>query len=228
MAKTGKAYTHAILMGDLILSTKAPSIQALHRAFNDAVSEANRRHRTKLDSPLTITLGDEFQGLAASLSDGLTIIRELRRKLLADRVGCRFVLGFVRIETPVNRSKAWNMMGPGLADAREILLEKKRRLTRFSAYRFSLPEDPIAENLLDAVGWAISRVEDNWTPRQLEVMNVIDAGLDLPDTTLAKRLKVTPRVFYRLKQRADREFYDNMWQAVEGALKDLDKKIERA
>ncbi|MFD2783785.1 SatD family protein [Novosphingobium pokkalii] len=49
-------------MGDIVNSSDAPSANGLHRTFNMAVEEANRRHAKDILSRLTITLGDEFQG----------------------------------------------------------------------------------------------------------------------------------------------------------------------
>ena len=55
---------------DLVASTAHPDQRQLHRDFNRAIEAANARYADRLVSPLTITLGDEFQGLATSLRAG--------------------------------------------------------------------------------------------------------------------------------------------------------------
>jgi len=50
----------------------------LHARFNAAIDWANRSGGAGVMSPLTITLGDEFQGVAATLQGGLQLIRGLR------------------------------------------------------------------------------------------------------------------------------------------------------
>ena len=81
--------THAVVMGDLVSSEDTASVEGLHASFNAAIQGANDAHRREIVSPLTITLGDEFQGLCATLEGGLRIVRDLRARLLSGGVGCR-------------------------------------------------------------------------------------------------------------------------------------------
>ena len=83
----------AILMGDLVASERARSLRAIHRAFNEAVDFANKHYAASIESPLTITLGDEFQGFTGTLSHAWAIASALRLRLLAADVSCRFVIG---------------------------------------------------------------------------------------------------------------------------------------
>ena len=69
--------TYGVLMGDLVRSERAPAPEALHDAFNRAVAQENRRHADVIVSPLTITLGDEFQGLVATQEDEQALIAAL-------------------------------------------------------------------------------------------------------------------------------------------------------
>jgi len=219
LANTGLNFTHVVVMGDIIESQKALSVSMLHLDLNDAVDRANSEFA--LASPLTITLGDEFQGLCGSLSDGLTIVRWMRSTLLHQGVRCRFVLGLVQIETAVNDKIAWNMMGPGLAEARERLSDKRNA----SAYRFSLPLDPTLQTLLDALGASVTEVENSWTERQTQV---VDASLKhtAKDTDLANDLGLAIRTLYKIRRAARYEFYVDQWRAVNAALTDLDIRYE--
>lgn len=68
-------------------------------------------------------------------------MRNLRLQLMNEGIDCRFVIGRVDLETPLNPGKAWNMMGPGLSRARDKLNEKRAG----SLYRFSIGQDPLLE-----------------------------------------------------------------------------------
>jgi hypothetical protein len=208
-------YTHAVVMGDLVSSETAPSASQLHQIFNAAIDDANREARLSLASPLTITLGDEFQGLCATLSDGLAVLRWLRARLLMQGVECRFVLGAIILETPINRERAWNMMGPGLAASRERLGDKRDG----AAYRFVLPGEPVGQILMDAVGAAITDIEHNWTDRQRDV---ILSSADEPASKAAERLRMSPQTFYKIRRAGRYDLYERQWTALTASAAALD------
>ncbi|MGR3364940.1 MAG: SatD family protein [Maritimibacter harenae] len=208
--------TYGVLMGDLVRSERAPEPEALHDAFNRAVAEENRRHADVIVSPLTITLGDEFQGLVATLEDTARLARRLRLGLLAEGIDCRFVIGQAALNTPVNAERAWNMMGPGLARARETLEEKAHGLT----YRFTLFEAPMTERLLNAIGAGLSVIERGWTDRQrADIADLIEGqGVD----EIAARRGVTRHSVYKVRSAGDYDAYAMQWAAVEAALAGID------
>ncbi len=211
------APTHAVVMGDLIHSEDASDIAALHATFNETIAATNKFCRKQLASPLTITLGDEFQGLAHSLADGLTVIRALRHALRTFEIPCRFILGAARIETPVNTKKAWNMMGPGLAAAREQLNDKRDP----NAYRFSLPGAPTLETLMDAIGLTLTDIEAGWTDRQSQIVSAtMSHDGQIPE--LATSLSVTPRTYYKIRKAAKFDLYETQWTALQTAISALD------
>jgi hypothetical protein len=95
----------------------------------------NAAHAGALASPLTITLGDEFQGLLHGLAQAVPVVRGLRLELMAAGVDCRFVIGQVEIRTPLNREKAWNMMGPGLGGRGRSSTRRRRASSTASRSR---------------------------------------------------------------------------------------------
>jgi len=206
-------------MGDLIGSEKAPSANAVHRVFNKAIDKANRTHAAKVASPLTITLGDEFQGLLHDLGDAWDIAIELRLRLLGAQVPCRFVIGTTELETPLNKKRAWNMMGRGLSTARAKLNDKRTD----NAYRFSLPAEPIIESLLDAVGEALTRTELEWTPTQLQYYCKVRESKRTNAQT-AEVLGVTTRSLYKVLRAARAEFHRRQSAALRNALGALDER----
>jgi hypothetical protein len=105
-----KSSVHAVLMGDIVGSERASSLKTVHKAFNKAVKNANEVFADHVASPLTITLGDEFQGLLTSFARAWDAAVALRIELLVAEIPCRFVVGVARLETSLNKKEAWNMM----------------------------------------------------------------------------------------------------------------------
>ncbi len=121
-----------ILMGDVIGSSKYDA-RKLRQEFMKLVSSCNEKLERGIISPYTVTLGDEFQGVATSLhamTEAIFYMEELAlRRELAFKI--RYVAVHGKIDTPVNRLKAHTMMGSGLTKARKILTDKRRGKPRF-------------------------------------------------------------------------------------------------
>lgn len=207
-----------VLMGDIVRSETSLPPDELHRRFNRVIEAANAEFRDRLRSPLTITLGDEFQGLLDDLAPGLELLRWLRLALLDEGIGCRFVLGRVEIRTPVNAERAWNMMGPGLARARETLDDKKPG----QLYRFSLPDAPLIEQMLEALGAGLSLIETRWTDRQRRDITALLEGSSPAE--LAERRGVSVHSIYKVRASGHYETYRMQWQAIAAALESLDRQ----
>lgn len=209
----------AVLIADLVGSERAQSLQAVHRVFNEAVGFANEQYASAIESPLTITLGDEFQGLARTLSQAWSIVAALRLRLLVADLCCRFVIGVAQLETPVNPKAAWNMMGRGLAEARDKLNDKRTQ----NAYRFSFPGETLVEPLLDAVGDSLTEVEAAWTPTQRKYYAAVRSASG-SNAEVAKSLGVTPRSLYKVLHAARADFHRRQWAVLERALTELDAR----
>jgi SatD family (SatD) len=82
--------TKVALIGDLVDSRTAADRVAVHRRVLDALDVANT-HTTAL-SPLTVTVGDEFQGVYATFGAAIKA-SHLTRLALAGASGVRFGLG---------------------------------------------------------------------------------------------------------------------------------------
>lgn len=211
---------YAVLMGDIVGSESAPSAEELHDTFNQSIGRQNERYKDALASPLTITLGDEFQGLTSSLSKAWPIMRDLRLELLCRSVDCRFAIGSAQLKTPLNPNRAWNMMGPGFAQTRNRL-DERRTHTR---YNFVFPD---AEGdyllMLDGLGAGLTAIEKRWTKRQLQDIKDSLAGLSAVD--IARMRNVTAHSVYKVRASGDFDAYVLQWSAIGAALKRLDERL---
>ncbi|MBD8891772.1 SatD family protein [Roseibium litorale] len=209
MSEKAKAGRFIAVMGDLVSSESVTSRAQLHQNFNNAVSAVNAQFSVSLPSPLTITLGDEFQGLTFTAAEAFRIVLAIRLRLLRVHVLCRFVIGPVDLATPVNPDRAWNMMGDGLAQARERLNDKKDG----NAYRFSFYQDKPLSGLLEAVGSTLTMIEEGWTPTQASyVLSHILDGAEVPE--IAGKNAVSERAVYKVLSAARLSFYQDQIEAL--------------
>jgi hypothetical protein len=116
-----------ILMADVVDSRKADQ-KMLLKNFKAVIEYANRKNKADLLSPMTITLGDEFQSVIKNLAVGLNIIIDIEERLISTRMDfkLRYVLLEGQIETPVNPKIGYGMMGSGLTASREYLEQLKK------------------------------------------------------------------------------------------------------
>ena len=117
---------HYILMSDIINSSSKES-GLLMKVFKKVVTDTNQKFSAQILSPLTITLGDEFQGVVKSLKAAIAIIFYFDEQLLSysPAFSVRHVLNYGAIGTPINSKQAHGMLGEGLSKARELLGEIK-------------------------------------------------------------------------------------------------------
>src|SRR5690606_22735322 len=104
-----------ILMGDIVGSSERPGAP-LMAAFQKIIAAANETFAQKILSPLTITLGDEFQGVVGDLHSVVCMVFYIDRELidLKDPFRIRYSLNYGVIDTPINTKSAHQMLGEGL------------------------------------------------------------------------------------------------------------------
>ena len=136
---------HIIVMGDVV-GSRVLDGQEMIGDFKRLISSCNEELSSCLLSPYTITLGDEFQGIAKSLCCSVQSLFYLEESILKLRIPfrLRYVVHRGEIVTPLNPEIAYEMVGPGLARAREILTDKRQRRPRFV---FDLPDETLSADL---------------------------------------------------------------------------------
>ncbi len=150
-----------ILMSDVIKSRRYPGRDFM-AGFGRLVAACNQDLAAAILSPLTITLGDEFQGVMASLAAACEAVFWLEEARL--RQGflprLRYVIVLGEIETELNREIAHGMVGAGLTLARELLTAQKRARPEV-ALRLG---DPYLERQLGALFQLMLAISQGWRP----------------------------------------------------------------
>ncbi|MCF8302863.1 MAG: SatD family protein [Bacteroidales bacterium] len=115
-----------ILMADIVGSRKKEGYN-LMQGFKNLVEETTVQHKNRFLSPMTITLGDEFQSIVKSLQDGIEMIFKIEEYRIKKKLNfeLRYVLNYGKIDTSINKQIAYEMMGGGLIETRENLKKLK-------------------------------------------------------------------------------------------------------
>jgi hypothetical protein len=121
-----------IVMGDVVKSSEADQV-ALQKNFAQLIRMVNESFHEILASPMTITLGDEFQGVVKSAEDVATILIALEeyKWSLEIPILIRYSATLGDIDTEINPVIAYGMLGSGLSEAREALALMKTEEDRF-------------------------------------------------------------------------------------------------
>lgn len=159
---------HIILMADIIDSRKGNEKQ-LMSDFAKVTTKVGRMYDNRLKSPITITLGDEFQSIPRNLTDAINIIISIEEEII--NAGMEFKLRYVitegRIETTINSKVGYGMLGEGLTRAREQLQSIKKEKWRFN---FDLTEKTKAIALNNAF-LVFQDYVDEWKPEDYKLVS---------------------------------------------------------
>jgi hypothetical protein len=167
---------HYILMADIIDSRKHDQ-KTLITDFKDVVSVVNTQEAGNLISPLTITLGDEFQGVLTDLESAIQVILNIEEVILSKELNfkLRYTLIEGKIDTEINREIAYEMLGEGLTIARDRLQQLKHEKNRFS---IGLRNTKLA-NAINNAFLAFQGLVDNWTGlNDMQIASMFLNGID--------------------------------------------------
>lgn len=184
-----------ILMAD-IRNSSGHNARKLSQAFSRLVHEANSRFRSRLLSPLTITLGDEFQGIPDSFFTGIELILFLEEQILHQglNIQLRYVLMRGKIETPLNKKIAHGMIGPGLSSARAHLEALKEQPDRFLVQSGKSDRDHALNQALHIY----QGITDSW---KIKDHPLISTFLRLGDyKAVARKLQLNPSTTWRRRK----------------------------
>jgi hypothetical protein len=121
-----------ILMCDVIGSSYKNK-RLLMDNFKKCTGYINEKHSENILSPLTITLGDEFQGVVKDLVSAVKILIDIEEFIIQNNfeLKLRYVLLLGEIETQINNRVAYEMLGNGLTSARSLINNMKSSRERF-------------------------------------------------------------------------------------------------
>ena len=189
MSQVKENSARVALIGDIVESRRTGDRQALHDTVTMVLASVNADHPV-LD-PVVITLGDEFQGVYATLGDALTAAFHIRAGLRPHDV--RFGLG--RGDIQALDSERGIHDGPAYWAARDAIVEAERlagkaalRGTR-TAYR-SPEGEPALVTAVNAALTALDHILGSLSPVSWRILGGRLEGLT--QQNIAAREGITP------------------------------------
>jgi len=148
-----------ILMSDIIGSAGKNHAQLIND-FEKTVNFINRKYEEEILSPLTITLGDEFQGIMKNVASSVDAIIDMEEFMIKNKFEfkLRYVLNQGEIDTPINSEISYKMLGKGLTESRKKLEFLKGSNDRF---QFSL-EDSDKTLIINNAFRILKNIIDRW------------------------------------------------------------------
>ena len=148
-----------ILMADIVNSGSSDSKNTME-TFKEIVRNTNAVFIKSIDSPLTITLGDEFQGVVNNIANAIKIICYIEEYIVKNNIKfkLRYVVNEGIIDTEINPIRSYEMLGKGLTEARKLLNELKKSKSRFFIHiNLEAKKELLNESLL-----VYQNIIDNW------------------------------------------------------------------
>lgn len=191
-----------ILMADVVHSGKKPA-EKLMKNFKAVVESVNQSCKSGILSPITITLGDEFQGIVKDLKSGISAILRMEEEIVASgrKFQLRYVLYEGEIGTAINPERAHEMLGPGLTNARKTLENSKKARNRF---RIAVGNKELSERL-SKLFFLLQHFIDNWYEKDIAVVNDFLKGMDYK--AIAKKLNKDISTLWRKQKSLSIEEY---------------------
>ncbi len=198
------------LIGDLVHSREAKNRGALQKQLQATLASLNERHREELLSPLTLTLGDEFQALF-SRADGLwRVVAQLQAAL--HPVEVRFGFGLGEIVTEINPDEALGMDGPAFHRARDAITQAREEEIHYRIQ--GLAEGDLANHSLALV----SRLQGKWKQHRFRVLaRYLERE---PVADIAKALNISQVAVYK-------NIHDGYLETLEGIMEDIARGMDR-
>jgi predicted XRE-type DNA-binding protein len=183
------------LIGDIVnsRSIKEEDRFQLQTCLNDVLTRFNNLYPDKIAAKLTLTLGDEFQGLFYDASLIFEIISYLLVKV---PYKIRFGIGKGSLFTNINSITAIGTDGPVWWNARNALQKIKEDKTIKTNIIFYGLENILLEELINNTFVFIYKVTKNWNCNQKLVLEklIYHYGLtdDFKQIEIAKRFEIDP------------------------------------
>lgn len=178
------------LIGDICGSRDLEDRGSVQNQLQQCLNDVNKRYADVLVSPLTITLGDEFQGLFKNANRIWEIVVFIESRL--HPTGLRFGLGTGDISTEINTSAAIGMDGPAFYNAREAIQAAKKSENNYRIRGLGQDEE-LANQVLILISdnrnkWSANRIEILYSLLRGEKVDRIASGLGISKTAVYKNI----------------------------------------
>lgn len=198
-------------MGDIIASSDKAPEQLANRLAN-LIKRTNTAFKQDLLSPLTVTLGDEFQGVARDAKAAVSIMLYLEKQWLKNaEIELRYSWVQGQIDTAINPDIAYGMLGPALTHARKMLSSKARDRPKLQVH---LDDRPLIAKIIHDTAIGLFGISKTWNPKDFAL--ILDLLSDADIRTVAQTHKRDTSSVYRRRDTLMIEEYAALAQALHG------------
>ncbi|MEG0416691.1 MAG: SatD family protein [Erysipelothrix sp.] len=156
------------LIGDIINSKDYQNRNEVQNILSNKIGFLNDKYQKYLKSPITITLGDEFQCLIEDLGVCFLIIDELSLYLSLKNIELRFGIGVGTISTEIDENISIGADGPAYWNAREAIEMIYRDHDHRNTSTYLKVEHESQELFLNSIIRLQDLIRNNWTVSQKE------------------------------------------------------------
>lgn len=204
---------YIIFMADVIDSGKKDN-RSTANELKLLVEALNSEYEHCILSPMTITLGDEFQGVINDVESAVDLLLFSEQWLLMNKasINLRYVVYEGAIDTPINTDTSYGMLGNGLTEARKLLSKKTkdRKIAEFVLH------DDRKSRLLNRVTKAMLGFRD--LPARYKNSEILGDLLfsDLTDKEVAVKNGKSPSEIWKYRK----NWYVESWSSAIAILKE--------
>lgn len=190
---------YIVLIGDLVGSKDLNNRERekCQSILKETLEKINNEDSSSIRSPLTITLGDEFQAvyddISTVLADSWSVLAALHP------VGVRFSMGIGRIYTPINSEQALGMDGPAFHVAREGMNQLKSSGRIYNVEIGSLSDRPEEiVSLVDLVNHTLHFLSNElkqWKKTRFQILVMLQEGLSVKK--IAEEIGISESAVYK-------------------------------
>lgn len=206
---------HIVLIGDLIGSKELgdKEREQYQSILTEETSRINQESSSVI-SPLTITLGDEFQAvyndLSAMLADTWSILAALYP------VGVRFSIGIGQIYTEINSEQALGMDGPAFHAARDGMDQIKESGRIYNISLGSPADQPEASLMLvSLVNFSLQFLSNEiqeWKKTRLQILVMLQESVSVKK--IAEEIGISESAVYKNKEDGDLNLILNLKESI--------------
>ncbi|MDP4164920.1 MAG: SatD family protein, partial [Bacillota bacterium] len=154
---------YAAVIGDIVGSRKLPNRSDVQKDFLSLIKEANHKFASAIESPFTVTIGDEFQVLLHDIQSVPAVIELITAGMEPIRLS--FGIGIGTLSTEINREFAIGMDGPVFHWARKAL-ERAKRKKPSVVYLSDFP----GTEMMNALQYFMETCQKGRSKRQKEIL----------------------------------------------------------
>lgn len=154
---------YLVIIGDIVASKEITDRLNFQKKFTDVLVKPNRTFHNSMISPLTLTIGDEFQAVLWEAMYLFNIMGMIEREIPS--VSLRYGIGLGKIDTEINSESAIGMDGPAFHYARTAVETARKEGT---IYHFKCDDDILQDRINVMLGWLDITLK-KWTLQRKEI-----------------------------------------------------------